>query len=230
MACRDRRALPMELCDVKFLQTKAEDPVRFEGYASVWGRKDAYGDTVMKGAFADSLKKRRPMMFYGHNPSRVPGKWVEYGEDDKGLRMVGELTPGNSEGQNLAASLKHGALNGLSIGGYTESGEPLEGGGRLIKAFDLWEVSPVAMPAEDEARIDSSSVKALLDSCDNFSDFEDLLREAGGFSKSNATALVARMKRLARGEPGEAASNAGGELAALIRATAIPTSITGATK
>lgn len=220
----------MEFCEVKFLTTKAEEPVRFEGYASVWGRKDAYGDTVVRGAFKDTLGKRRPMMFYGHNPGRVPGKWVEYAEDDKGLKVLGELTPNHSEASDLAASLKHGAINGLSIGGYIEQGENLEQGGRLIKAFDLWEISPVSMPAEDEARVDSSTVKSILDQCDTFSDFEDLLREVGGFTKSNATALVARMKRLARGDPAEAQAKASAELVEAIRGTAIPTSLLGASK
>jgi len=201
LACRDRRDLPLDLAELKFSQKDANDPLEFEGYASVWGRVDSYGDTVLKGAFADSLKSRRPMMLFGHSPGRVPGKWLSYEENDKGLLVKGQLTPGHSEAKDIGASLKHGALNGLSIGGYSVDWEPQKSGGRVIKSFDLYEISIVSMPAEQEARIDTASVKAMLDSCDKLSDFEAFLREAGGPAKSAATAMVSRFARIARGEP-----------------------------
>lgn len=202
LACKDRRDLPLELCDIKFAQKeKDDDPITFEGYASVWGRVDSYGDTVLKGAFTESLKARRPMMLYGHNPGRVIGKWTEYKEDSTGLWMKGALTPGNSDAADVGANLKFGALNGLSIGGYSVDWEPQSSGGRIIKTFELWETSVVSMPAEQEARVDTASVKQMLDECDKLSDFEAFLREAAGLSKSAATSMVARFSRIARGEP-----------------------------
>lgn len=232
LACRDRRDLPIDLVDLKFTSSKVEDPVRFKGYASVWGRVDSYGDTIVKGAFAEALKERRPMMLFGHNPGRVPGKWVDFGEDDKGLYMEGELTPGHSEAADHAASLKHGALNGLSIGGYTIDGEMQKTGGRLIKKFDLYEVSLVSMPAEQEARIDTASVKATVDSFEKVSDFEDFLREAAGLSKVAAKLTVSRFLRIARrdGAPSEEDSKGAGEMLASIRDLDIPLSLLGAQK
>lgn len=201
LACRDRRDLPLDTCELKFTQKGQDDPLEFEGYASVWGRVDSYGDTVLKGAFSDSLKARRPMMLFGHSPGRVPGKWLSYEEDDKGLKVRGQLTPGHSEAKDIGASLQHGALNGLSIGGYSVDWEPQKAGGRVIKTFDLYEISIVSMPAEQEARIDTASVKAMLDNCDKLSDFEEFLREAGGLAKSAAQVMVSRFARIARGEP-----------------------------
>lgn len=201
LACKDRRDLPLDLCDIKFEQkAQADDPITFEGYASVWGRVDSYGDTVLKGAFSASLKDRRPMMLYGHNPGRVIGKWVDYKEDDKGLWMKGALTPGNSDAADVAANLKFGALNGLSIGGYTTDWESQKDGGRIIRAFELWETSVVSMPAEQEARVDTASVKQMLDECTKLSDMEAFLREAAGLSKSAARDMVARFSRIARCE------------------------------
>lgn len=210
LATRVRRDLPMKLCDIKFDEDKAAKdptaPVQFEGYGSVWDRTDSYGDTVHKGAFAESLKERDPIMLYSHNPTRVPGKWLSTTEDNKGLRLLGELTPGHSEATDLAASLKHKSLTGLSIGGYTKESTPKHEknpyGGRDITKFDLYEVSPVAMPAENEARIDTQSVKMMLDQCGTPADFEELLREAG-FSKSASTSFISRLSRVLRGEPGE---------------------------
>jgi HK97 family phage prohead protease len=230
---RERRDLPLELVDLKVQQAKKDDPFEFEGYGSVWDRVDSYGDTVLKGAFAESLKARRPMMFFGHSPGRVPGKWVKAQEDDTGLFLRGQLTPGHSEAVDLEASLRHQSLSGLSIGGYTTEAEWIEEDskivGRRIKAFELFEVSVVSMPAENEARVDGNSIKSVLDQCETIRDFEDLLREVAGFSSSSATAFVARMRRISRGEPVEspAASKTVDELVAVLRSNPIPQSLTG---
>jgi HK97 family phage prohead protease len=222
--------LPLEACELKFLNSKS-DAITFEGYASVWGRKDSYGDTILKGAFTDAIKARRPMMFFGHNPGRVIGKWTSIEEDDKGLLVKGELTPGHRDAQDVAASLKHGAVSGLSIGGYTLRSEDLPDGGRIIKAFDLYEISVVSMPAEDEARIDMASVKSRIDQCHQFKDFEALLCETGAFSRSDATAFVARLRRLSQGEPDGQRRDTGladelKQLAELMRRTSLPQSLT----
>lgn len=204
LATPNRGHLPLALCDIKFDDSKAGDPtkpVQFEGYGSVWDRTDAYGDTVRQGAFANALKERTPMMFLQHNPRVVPGKWLDAKEDNKGLKLTGELTPGHSDAQNLGASLRHKSMNGLSIGGYTTKAITNDqNDNREILEFDLWEVSPVSMPAENEARIDTTTVKAMLDKAGSLSDFEDLLREACGLSKSAALAWVSRFARIARGE------------------------------
>lgn len=232
---RERRDLPLEFAEIKVQQANKTDPFEFEGYGSVWDHVDTYGDTVLKGAFAESLKARRPMMFFGHSPGRVPGKWIKAKEDEKGLFLRGQLTPGHSEAADLEASLRHESLSGLSIGGYTTEAEWIEEEGKIvgrrIKAFELFEVSVVSMPAENEARVDGASIKSVLDQCETFSDFEDLLREVAGFSKSTATAFVARMRRISRGEPGDEAASktaAADELLSVLRSNPIPTSLTGA--
>jgi HK97 family phage prohead protease len=187
--------MPLSECDFKF--RTMDGAFQFEGYASVWGRVDSYGDTVLKGAFAESLEKERmPLMLYGHNANRVIGKWVKMAEDDRGLYVVGELTPGHSEAKDIEALMKHGAISGLSIGGYTTDAEDKADRGKIIKAFDLFEVSLVSMPAEDEARIDPASFKSRLNEADTIKDIEALLREAGGFSRSNATAIVAKLRAI----------------------------------
>jgi uncharacterized protein len=224
---REARELRLVDCELKFAEKKSpDDPVSFSGYASKWGGVDAYGDTVVKGAFSKALKARMPMMFMSHNPNRVIGKWTDAGEDSKGLHVKGELTPGHSDAADTAASLKHGALSGLSIGGWTTDSEPTDNG-RNIREFDLYEISPTAMPADDDARIDLSTVKSMIDACESPADFEGLLREAG-FSKANATSFVARMRRTLRGEPGgdlDAAKTR--ELLEAMRGFNFPTSLTG---
>ena len=74
------------------------DDLSFAGYASAFNGIDTYGDTIFPGAFKDTIHNRaRPIrMHYNHDPRTVIGKWIEVKEDDKGLFIAGELTPGHS--------------------------------------------------------------------------------------------------------------------------------------
>jgi uncharacterized protein len=193
----------------------------FTGYASVFGGVDSYGDTIKKGAFRETLKVNGlPKMFFNHDWSMPVGKWTSAKEDDHGLFVEGELTPGHSLATDVRAALKHGTLDGLSIGGMLKAGdyEQTEEG-RVIKRWaKLMEVSPVIFPADSAARIDLSSVKGeafaqeLQDEIAQLAtirEFECFLRDAGGLSKGAASALVARAKALfvrrdAEGEDAEA--------------------------
>lgn len=220
--CRD---LPLVSCELKFAADK--DALHFSGYASKWDGTDSWGDTMQRGAFARALKERTPLMLFGHDRKMVIGKYLQVKEDAVGLHVAGELTPGHSIAADVGASLKHGALTGLSVGGYTVRSDPKPNGGRAISEYDLYEISPVAMPADDGARIDTATVKAMIDQCEKPGDFENVLREAG-FSRSDATGFVARMRRALQGEPasGDAAELAClRELSALVAQTRIPKSL-----
>jgi HK97 family phage prohead protease len=137
-------------------------------------------------------------MLYGHNSREVIGKWTELREDDAGLYCYGELTPGNSTSTNVHASMRHGAISGLSIGFRIPTGgaEDIEGGGRRITQVKLEEISVVAFPADLDARI--SVVKAMAEdikTIENIRDCEGFLREAG-FSRSMAKAFIGQLRPL----------------------------------
>jgi len=90
--------------------------------------------------------------------------------------------------------MKAGSLTGLSIGYMLEDGGyeyDKEKGIWLLKAIDLWEVSPVTFPANDEARI--TDVKSLLARGESPppSKVERALREVG-FSGSQPRPLWPR--------------------------------------
>ncbi len=181
----------------------------FSGYASVFGGVDSYNDTIMAGAYKSVIERiksgaaRMPKMFVNHKSYELPvGKWLEIAEDSKGLLMEGELTPGMSDAEKVKAAMQHGTIDGLSIGyglnrDDVEMVEKDDGVVRVIKNIsELYEISIVTYPADDSARVDLSSVKNALDLVESIKDFEDFLREAGGFSKSLATATASRAKRL----------------------------------
>ncbi len=206
------KANQLNQCEIKFTGTDQDIGIgQFSGVASVFDGIDLYGDTIQKGAFTKTLKAgRRPLMFFNHDPYVVIGKWIDITETEKGLEVVGELTPNHKDAENVKASMHHGAISGLSIGYKIPGGgsEMLKDGSRLLTEIDLIEISVVARPADDHARI--SQVKSQISELDNLRDAERFLRESGGLSKSAATSFVSRFKTILRSDsvdPEEITSN-----------------------
>lgn len=209
-----RKTLSLSNCDIKL----EGESGKFAGYASVFGGVDSYKDTILKGAFEYTLRNHgKPKMFFQHDWHMPVGKWLTAKEDDHGLYVEGELTPGHSLAADVHAALRHGTLDGLSIGGYLKKGDYDETeNGRIIRRWSqLSEVSPVVFPADGAARIDLSSVKAgvdvaeAIDGLETIRDFERFLRDAGGLSKGLAEALVSRAKSIfVRGDPGTEVADA----------------------
>jgi HK97 family phage prohead protease len=190
------------------------DTGKFAGYASVFGGVDSQGDTIMKGAFVQTLAKSKPKMFFNHEWTMPIGKYAVAKEDDKGLYVEGELTPGLGLAVDVRAAMKHGTLDGLSVGGMLRRGDYEETDkGRIIhKWSELLEVSPVVFPADGAARIDMASVKSmdfavLLPECETERDIERLLRDAG-LGKGEATALVSRARVIFQGRDAQEEASA----------------------
>lgn len=230
-----KKTLQLSNCQIK-LEGEAG---KFSGYASVFGGVDSYGDTILRGAFDYTLRNNgKPKMFYGHTWDMPVGKWTKAVEDDHGLLVEGELTPGLSKAADVHAALKHGTLDGLSIGGFLKKGdwEDSADGGRIIRRWtNLVEVSPVVFPADGAARIDLNSVKSMdietaIDGIETIRDFERFLRDAGGLSKGLTEALVSRAKTIfLPGEPGreEAEAKAAQELQTRLDRFKVPASLIG---
>ncbi|MBK9497035.1 MAG: HK97 family phage prohead protease [Xanthomonadales bacterium] len=184
----------------------------FEGYGSVFGVVDSYGDVVAKGAFKKTLKQWKadrgqfpPMLlqhgggFAGGAEDQVPiGVWDEMREDDTGLYVKGRIIALDTDiAKRVYAGLVENVLNGLSIGfmtrdvAYGKAGtdEPA----RTLKSVDLWEVSLVTYPANDDARVTSVKSGALMD----VRDFEQFLIREGGFSRTDAKVVIAKGFRCA---------------------------------
>lgn len=188
----EHKVLSLDASDLKFA-----DSGSFEGYASVFNSVDDLGDTVLPGAYADTLKSRtRPVrMYFNHDSSMPIGKWLDLEEDGHGLKVRGQLTPGHSLASDVKALLAHRAVDGLSIGyRIPPGGSAKEGKIRQLKRIDLFEVSVVTTPAERGARIDPESIKSAIEGINSINEFEDFLRDAGGFSRSAAKALVSQVK------------------------------------
>lgn len=199
----------LKLSEVE-LHVKADGAGSFAGYASVFGGVDSYGDTIVKGAFEHTLKNfGKPKMFFNHDWAGLPiGKYTRAKEDDKGLYVEGEFTPGLALAGDVRAAMQHETLDGLSIGGFVKKGDYDETeNGRVIRRWSkLVEISPVVFPADGAARVGSvkgiDQVQDAIEAMESVRDIESLLRDAAGFSKGAAAALVARAKViLSQGEP-----------------------------
>ena len=186
----------VEVVDFKFY---ADKQGMFSGYASMYGGVDSYGDTVMPGAYASTIVDRsRPVQMRFNHYSDVIGKWTRMEEDSKGLYVEGELTPGHSKATDVYASLVHGAIGGLSIGYRPVKFTPNETGGLNLEEISLVEISVVESPADLNAQV--NNIKFALDEVKTLKEIETLLRDAGGFSRADATALVSRIKALTHGD------------------------------
>jgi hypothetical protein len=171
--------------------------MRFSGYASVFGGLDAHGDRIEKGAYKGTLRgrDRRIKMRWNHF-GPVIGKWVTVKEDEYGLYVEGELTPGHSVAEDVYASIKHGAVDGMSIG-FRVKDYAMDGNVRVLKKIDLVEISVVEEPADLGARVGQvKNLGELIDEVDSLKEAESLLREAAGLSRAAATAFVSRVKGL----------------------------------
>ncbi|EJG0782041.1 HK97 family phage prohead protease [Vibrio parahaemolyticus] len=149
-----------------FLQIKSFNDVDeaqgvFEAYANVKWLKDHARDVTVDGAFIKSINERKskgrlPKMLLQHDYREVVGVWLEMEEDEKGLRVKGQLCMDIQKGRDTYHLMKCGALDALSIGyvvkreRYDESTNT-----NYLEEVDVREVSIVTFPCNEESLIDS---------------------------------------------------------------------------
>lgn len=195
-----RKLLNYDQCAVKVNSPNTSGPVQFSGYASVFNNVDVDGDTIEQGAFMDTLDMRDwPVLMRWNHFGPVIGKWLSIAEDDRGLFVKGELTPGHTTARNVAASMRHGAVGGLSIGFRIRDAEQ-QGDVQVIRSIDLIEISVVENPANRAATI--NEVKSIIDKADSLKECERILRDVGGFSNSSAAAFISKIKTVCLGDQG----------------------------
>lgn len=183
--------------DVPLRLKSVSDSGEFEGYGSVFGVKDSFDDIVIPGAFANSLaawkqKGSLPSMLWQHQMAEPIGIYTEMREDDVGLFVKGRLLVDDDPlARRAHAHMKAGSLTGLSIGyilkdwEYDRSKEAF-----LLKDIDLWEVSPVTFPSNDEARVSDVKSAFARGETPPQKSIERVLRDVG-LSRTQAKAFMA---------------------------------------
>ena len=182
--------------DIPFEIKSISDSGAFTGYGSVFNVKDSYSDIVIKGAFTNSLnqwkeKGRLPALLWQHKMDEPIGYYTKMVEDDNGLYLEGQLLIDDDPlAKRAHAHMKAKSLSGLSIGYILNDYDyDKEKSAFILKDIDLWEVSVVTFPANDEARIDN--VKSIFESGDipPPKEIERVLRDVG-LSRTQAKAFM----------------------------------------
>lgn len=188
--------------EIKEVTSKGE----FSGYGSVFNTTDQGGDIIVKGAFVQSLaelkaKGRSPAMLWQHKSAEPCGVYTTVTEDSHGLYIEGQLALKTQRGAEAYELMQMKALSGLSIGFITrDDSYDQKTGVRTIKQADLWEISLVTFPMNDDSRI--QQVKSI-EEIDSLSAAERFLRESGSFSRAQSVAIVSRIKSLSQSESAE---------------------------
>jgi hypothetical protein len=206
--------------DVGFQVKALSDDGMIEGYGSVFGVRDSYSDIVAAGAFKASLAAHKaagtmPALLWQHRSDEPIGVWTSMVEDQKGLAVVGQLAMDTTRGREAHALLKMRAINGLSIGFYSKEWKyDTENDVRTLTEVDLWETSLVTFPANSAARV--TAVKSI-ETLESLRDVEMMLRDRG-FTKTEAVALVAKIKGMRPGDPVSPDGGPGDPVAELVAA------------
>jgi HK97 family phage prohead protease len=141
------------------------EEIEIEGYASLFWTRDLNDDVTAAGAFSASLARSGAggvKMLFQHEAAEPVGVWDEIAEDSRGLFVRGRIVTVTPQGRLVAALVKAGALDGLSIGFRTVKARPDETGRlRVLTEVELWEVSIVTFPMLPQARIESVRTAAL---------------------------------------------------------------------
>ena len=206
--------------DVGFQVKALSDDGMIEGYGSVFGVRDSYSDIVAAGAFKSSLAAHKaagtmPALLWQHRSDEPIGVWTSMVEDQKGLAVVGQLAMDTTRGREAHALLKMRAINGLSIGFYSKEWKyDTENDVRTLTEVDLWETSLVTFPANSAARV--TAVKSI-ETLESLREVEMMLRDRG-FTKTEAVALVAKIKGMRPGDPVSPDGGPGDPVAELVAA------------
>lgn len=255
----ETRTIPFEL------KNAADTGCEFTGHAAVFGNLDRAGDIVLHGAFKETLPQflREGIIAWQHDWSAPIGRPIDVREDETGLYIHAAISD-TTLGRDARTLLRDRVVKRLSIGFDVLEAErfseaslkehlgseafaaaPRElvrtalARGRALKRIELYEISPVSVPANplaEIARVKSAEplapgwldeAAALLGSPDCGEDWQPLDREA---ALDRLTVHYARISaefaRLARAlldrsgrVPGEAADM--GKALAGLRAAAL---------
>lgn len=162
----------------------------FEGYASVFGNVDLGGDVIEPGAFKEMVTNDNGgvVVLWQHDSFNPVGV-AKVSQDEKGLKFTGKLVMEDPVAQKALAHMKAGSVRGMSIGyDILEGGaEIMKSGVRILKALKLWEISIVTFGMNPLAQVEAVKRAGQITT---IRDYEDFLRDVGGFSQAQAKLLA----------------------------------------
>lgn len=148
----------------------------FTGYAAIFGKPDALNEIIERGAFIKTLKENRqyPILWY-HTPQDPIGA-AEVEEDEKGLKIIGQLNLDVQLAKEKYALMKQKVIRGLSFGFKTVK-DKMEGSIRKLIELNLYEISLVTFGAHPDALI--SAIKQRDKKKSKISIFSPVIEKLG---------------------------------------------------
>jgi hypothetical protein len=191
----------------------------FEGLASTFNNRDLVEDTIKPGTFVDSIAAKMPKILWQHDREEPIGMPVDIRETAEGLFLRGRLPKADTfVSGRVIPQVKVGSIDAMSIGFRVLESHPNpdDPTNRIITKINLVEVSLVTFPADpkalitgfkslseveqkkflDEVSSEDSLTMDMVTACTDLKEFESLLRESAGFSKSLATTVASNCKSL----------------------------------
>ena len=142
-----------------------EPPTRsITGLAVPWGVTtiDSLGTSVRFEAGSLSEEGRAPKLVESHDLSKVVGLVTERVSTDQGMMFTAKIAP-TAAGNDALELLKMGALDAVSVGVEPTKFKFDKNGTMVVTAANWHELSLVAVPAFDQARITSVAASAPED-------------------------------------------------------------------
>lgn len=141
-----------------------EGDVVIEGYANYFA-PDAYNERMDPGSVRMDRFKKNPILLFNHDMNYPIGKVLEVEPREDGLWVKAAVSGVDHDKVSYVRELvKDGTLSTFSV---RFSGETVEHddmtGGKLIKNWELQELSVVSIPAQPDSTFSLSNVKSLKD-------------------------------------------------------------------
>jgi HK97 family phage prohead protease len=146
--------------ELKSIKDSENDNVgRFEGWAYIYDEVSSGNEIVLRNALTESLnsKTKKIPILRSHNMEEVIGgvNASDVQDKEEGLYMKGELDLNVQAARETYSLMKHGFLNGISLGGWSYySDESINNDGVTeIAKMQLEEISIVPVPAIASTKI-----------------------------------------------------------------------------
>ncbi|GBR74600.1 peptidase U35 phage prohead [Candidatus Termititenax aidoneus] len=194
-----------EIADFKVSGGDNGAPVYITGYANTKGHADSYGDIPLnyngQPVYDLSRHSKNPVFLADHYNSvgNIIGAFVypDTHEDEKGLYFKVRLmeNPQTDIAKHAVEAYKNGYARALSIGGKWLYENP-ENPNQLTKAY-IYEISGVAIPADQDALTNAPSPKQLQSSKASADQLAELIREYGDAKVSDVMKKIKQTKEQA---------------------------------
>lgn len=124
------------------------------GYGAIFDNVDRGGDVIRKGAFNKTISENggSVIMVANHDQNKPIGRVTEMKEDETGLLFKGYLSK-TDRAQEYKQLMKDGVVDSFSIGYAVVKADNNNHGGRDLSEVKLFEISPVAIPMNPEAKL-----------------------------------------------------------------------------